>query len=176
MRFPRETHWQGKPFIGTPANGGFTSAEVKGTGERYLHHAVHIRTDGTVGLANSGERIDGFFVMFDGDTNPMLIYRDSSKGSYARNGGTAPIAPDSRLVGAEKTNATFIAKYPQCGYVKAVDTTPGGTGISDIKAAIDRALYGVNNICRKGGSGSAADVYPPADVVVEHGIATDAGN
>ena len=196
MRFPRETYWQGAPYIGTAANGGFTSSELTGNGERYLHHAVHIRADGKVGLARDNERIDGFFVMFDGSSNPMVIYRDSSKGSYARNAGTTAIAEGARLVGAEKTDDAVTGSHPQCGYVKAFSdggyipssgtgALPGTWSATTARTAINTAIAGAinnaiyvcgNNIVRNGGTGSTAATYPPADVVVEHGIATDAGN
>lgn len=158
MRFPREKVWQGKPFIGTRANGGFTTTEVKTPGLEFRNHAVHVRTDGTVQLAADGLRIDGFFVLFDG--GDLVVYRDTTKGQWARNGTTSVIPAGSRVVGAEKSGVP--SDKPTHGYVKPVDLT--------VLAEVVNAL---NNIVRApAGAAHTASAYPPADVIVEIGIAS----
>ena len=159
MRFPREKNWQGKPFMGTRDNGGFTSADLKTPGTQFRNHAVHINGDGLVKLAANDERIDGFFVQFDG--GDIVEYRDTSKGSWARNGTDSAINIGARLVGAQR--AVSDTDKPTHGYVKAVDET--------VNLQLAKAL---NNIVRapKGAAHTTLTSYPPADVVVEHGIAS----
>ena len=171
MRFPREKQWQGQPFIGTTrTDGGFTAAEIKTPGLEYRNHAIHIRTDGKIQLAGAGERIDGFFMNFEG--GDLVLFRDTSKGQWARNGTALVIDVGSRLVGAERA-VTDVTKATY-GYVKPIVTLPTGTSAANVKVAIDNLAKAVNNIVRgpKGVIHATVANYPPADVVVEFGIAS----
>ncbi len=171
MRFPREKHWQGKPFIGTRSNGGFTAGEIKTPGLEFRNHAITIRSaDGLIQLASDSDRIDGFFVAFDG--GDLVVYRDTSKGQWARNGTVAAIAPGTRLVGAER--AVTDSTKPTHGYVKPADYSSGDNSVSNVNAALVELAKGMNNIVRvpAGKAHSTAANYPPADVVVEIGIAS----
>ena len=170
MRFPREKQWQAKPFIGTRSNGGFTVGEIKTPGLEFRNHAIHIRADGTAQLAGAGDRIDGFFMNFEG--GDLLLYRDTTKGQWARNGTALAIDIGSRLVGAERA-VTDLSK-PTYGYVKPIVTLPTGTSAANVRVAIDNLAKAVNNIVRgpKGAIHATVANYPPADVVVEIGIAS----
>ena len=170
MRFPREKNWQGQPFIGTRTNGGFTAGEVKTPGTEFRNHAIHIRTDGKIQLAGDGERIDGFFVQFDG--GDLVEYRDTSKGQWARNGTLLAIDIGERLVGAER--ATTDLTKPTHGYVRPIVTLPTAASAAAAKVAIDNLSKAVNNIVRgpKGAAHTSAATYTPADVVLELGVAS----
>ena len=170
MRFPREKQWQARPFIGTRSNGGFTAAEIDTPGLAYRNHAIHIRTDGFAQLAANDQRIDGFFMNFE--AGDLLLFRDTSKGQWARNGTTSAIDIGMRLVGAER--AVTDTSKPTHGYVKPVDVTPDSNSATNIRNAIRESLKAVNNLVRgpKGAAHTNADNYPPSDVIVEIGIAS----
>ena len=170
MRFPREKSWQAKPLIGTRANGGFTATEIKTPGLAYRNHAIHVQPNGEARLARDGDRIDGFFIAFEG--GDLLIYRDTTKGQFARNGTTAVIPPGSRVVGAER--AVTDESKPTHGYVRPIDISAASNSAANVNAAIAELSKAVNNIVRgpQGAAHGTASEYPPADVVVELGIAS----
>ena len=170
MRFPREKSWQAKPRIGTRAQGAFTEEEIKTPGLSYRNHAIHVYNDGTAGLALDGQRIDGFFIAFEG--GDLLVYRDTTKGQFARNGTDAVISPGLRVVGAEKD----ITGKPLGGYVRPANLTVDTSGTltaAEVQAVVTELERAVNNVVRgPAGVAHGASVYPPADVVVEIGIAS----
>ena len=170
MRFPREKTWQAKPFMGTRANGGFTATEIKTPGLEFRNHAIHINSNGEAKLAGDGERIDGFFVQFDG--GDLVEYRDTTKGQWARNGLTnTSIGIGQRVVGAVKTGVP--EDKPTHGYVKGIGQLLPNADLPTTVAYANALFNACNNIVRgPQGAVHAADAYPPADVVVELGVAS----
>ena len=102
----------------------------------------------------------------------MLVFRDTTKGQFARNGTTSAISPGLRVVGAEKD----ITGKPLGGYVRPANITVDTTGAptaAEVQSVITELDRSANNIVRgPTGAAHAADAYPPADVVVEIGIAS----
>jgi len=188
--FPFEERWQAEPKVGND-DGEFTAEEIKGTGETYLYHAIHILADGKARLAKDGERVDGSFVSFDGASGDvMLVYSFRGKGLKFRNGTTSAINLGTKIVGAERSGAT-----PGEGYVKNFTSAPtteyasdlsGDYAAADANTEIDEAVAAAltatgvaihefqkaRGIVRgpKGAAHSTVAEQSPADVIVEFGF------
>ena len=151
------------------ADGGFTAGEILTPGLEFRNHAIHVNQAGYAGLAMDGQRIDGFFMAFEG--GDLLIYRDTTKGQFARNGRTnTSIAPGDRVVGAEKD----IAGKPLGGYVRGIGELANNADAATVRAYLKALFNACNNIVRPptGAATYGATDYPPADVVVELGVAS----
>lgn len=180
MRHPYREVMQAKPSIGT-GSGQFTAAQVKTTGvDDFLYHAIHINPDGTARLAGENQRVDGFFLNFDGinswDENVMLLYVFQDRGVNARNGGATPIPAGSKIVGAER--ATRPSGKTRYGYVKAyaadiagADTVTNATN-AQIQAVINSAINARGRVFEPIGGAHAVNntTYPPADVIIRWGF------
>ena len=200
MNHPYEERYQVEPFIGAAGSGGFTAEEIKGTGQNYLYHAIHIidagANKGKGRLALEGDRVDGSFVSFDGGLSgsPLIIYSFRQKGMRFRNGGTTVIGLGSKIVGATRTGAT-----PALGYVKpfgddeleivfsdltttllnTIDGNITGDQGDDFRDAISlpiqlivNGLFSSRGIVRgpEGVAHTTLATRPEADVIVEFGF------
>ena len=144
MNHPYEERYQAEPFIGTPAQGGFTEDETAGNGELFLYHAVHIIDEGTnkgqARLALGGDRVDGSFVSFDGGEagSALIIYSFRQKGMRFRSGSNRSLPLGSKIIGAVRSGAT-----PHAGYVNAYFPETGGDdAFNDITTTVLNGLDG----------------------------------
>ena len=200
MNHPYEERYQVEPFIGTAASGGFTAEEIKGTGQNYLYHAIHIIDEGANKgkgrLAGNGDRVDGSFVSFDGGLSgsPLIIYSFRQKGMRFRNGTGNLIGRGNKILGSTRTGAT-----PTHGYVKpfgdddiaidfttltttvanTLDGTVSATQLDAFKATIQDPInallldmYRARGIVRspEGVRHQTLATRPEADVIVEFGF------
>ena len=200
MNHPYEERYQAEPFIGAAASGGFTAEEIKGTGQNYLYHSIHIIDEGAnkgkCRLAGDGDRVDGSFVSFDGGLSgsPLIIYSFRQKGMRFRNGTGNIFGLGQKILGATRTGAT-----PLLGYVRpfgdddiaisfttlttavanTLDGTVSDTQLNAFKATIQDPinallldLYRARGIVRgpEGARHQTLATRPEADVIVEFGF------
>ena len=177
MRHPYREVYQAKPKIGSNP-GEFTAAQVKTTGvDEFLYHAIHLENDGQARLALDNERIDGFFLNFDGinswEDNVMLLFVFQDRGVSARNGTANPINVGEKLVGAQRSSVP--EGKTQYGYVKPVSpllAVGSGPTKPEIEASLARLRDARGRVQEPLGGAHAVNdtTYPPADVIVRWGF------
>ena len=164
--FPYQQNWQVKPKVGNGA-GEFSASDIRGSGELYLYHAIHIEDDTGLGrLALRNERIDGTFITFDGSDEIYIVYGMMGKGMPFRNGTTEAIARGATLVGEVRAGAT-----PEAGYVQPVIEPPTFNDLNEVRSylAVDRNARGI--VREPSPAHATLTNQSPADVFVEFGMA-----
>ena len=150
---------------------GFTgtvhSLDKTDRGIKYRWRAVTIK-NGKAVLAGPGERIKGFFLYFD---SRKAVLRCQSAGTKCKNAGTSPLNTGRKVIAAERV--VVAGQAAEKGFVTETpfvsDTPIDVSGGSYAIAEVAQSLLGIGYI-HKGGGAHAADMDPPADVLVAHSL------
>ena len=124
--------------------------------------AVKCGSDGKWELCGNDDEVHGSIIGFD--SGKMIVAR-TSEGLQFRNGGTSPLTPGGKIVGAERSVTGQSSNY---GYVKALAVDSAGNTEANIEAAITAAIKG-RGIITDGGGTYGANTQAQPDVVVAMG-------